>query len=141
MRCSRDRYCARVARAGGDFPVEERTNENMATGQSPTAPAASSSESETSEGATISEKPASSSQSRTLLTERMNSKDEWVKLNVGGTVFLTTKTTLCREKGSFLARLCQDDPDLPSLKVLKIIKLLLKEAVVYFLYRFFFVHF
>ena len=47
----------------------------------------------------------------------MNSKDEWVKLNVGGTVFLTTKTTLCREKGSFLARLCQDDPDLPSLKV------------------------
>lgn len=47
----------------------------------------------------------------------MTSKDEWVKLNVGGTVFLTTKTTLCREKGSFLARLCQDDPDLPSLKV------------------------
>ena len=45
------------------------------------------------------------------------SRDEWVRLNVGGTVFLTTKTTLCKEKGGFLARLCQDDPDLPSLKV------------------------
>ncbi len=93
---------------------------NMATGHSPTAltAAASSGEPAESEGASITGKPTSSSQSRTLLTERMNSKDEWVKLNVGGTVFLTTKTTLCREKGSFLARLCQDDPDLPSLKVL-----------------------
>lgn len=44
------------------------------------------------------------------------SRDEWVKLNVGGTVFLTTKTTLSKEKQSFLYRLCQDDPDLPSLK-------------------------
>lgn len=43
--------------------------------------------------------------------------DEWVKLNIGGTVFLTTKTTLCKEKDSFLARLCQNDPDLPSLQV------------------------
>ena len=43
-------------------------------------------------------------------------RDEWVKLNVGGTVFLTTKTTLSKEKKSFLYRLCQDDPDLPSLK-------------------------
>ena len=47
----------------------------------------------------------------------VGSRDEWVRLNVGGTVFLTTKTTLCREKNGFLARLCQDDPDLPSLKV------------------------
>lgn len=44
--------------------------------------------------------------------------DEWVKLNIGGTVFLTTKSTLCKEKDSFLARLCQNDPDLPSLQVL-----------------------
>ena len=93
---------------------------NMATGQSPTTPAATASSGEpaASERAPITGKPTSSNQSRTLLTEKMNSKDEWVKLNVGGTVFLTTKTTLCREKGSFLARLCQDDPDLPSLKVL-----------------------
>ena len=50
-------------------------------------------------------------------TGEAGSRDDWVRLNVGGTVFLTTKTTLCREKGGFLARLCQDDPDLPSLKV------------------------
>lgn len=42
---------------------------------------------------------------------------EWVKLNVGGTIFLTTKTTLCKEKDSFLSRLCQNDPDLASLQV------------------------
>lgn len=52
------------------------------------------------------------------LSSRLGSREEWVKLNIGGTVFLTTKTTLCREKQSFLSRLCQDDPDLPSLKVL-----------------------
>lgn len=51
------------------------------------------------------------------LSERLSSRDEWVKLNIGGTTFLTTKTTLCKQKDSFLARLCQDDPDLPSLKV------------------------
>jgi hypothetical protein len=45
------------------------------------------------------------------------SSDEWVKLNIGGTVFLTTKTTLCKDKDSFLARLCRNDPDLPSLQV------------------------
>jgi hypothetical protein len=41
---------------------------------------------------------------------------EWVRVNIGGTIFLTTKNTLCKEKNSFLCRLCQDDPDLPSLK-------------------------
>lgn len=51
------------------------------------------------------------------LSSKLSSRDEWVKLNIGGTVFLTTKTTLCREKQSFLSRLCQEDPDLPSLKV------------------------
>ena len=38
----------------------------------------------------------------------------WVKLNVGGQVFRTTRTTLCRDPKSFLCRLCQDDPDLDS---------------------------
>ena len=51
------------------------------------------------------------------MSVHMASSDEWVKLNIGGTVFLTTKTTLSKEKCSFLYRLCQDDPDLPSLKV------------------------
>ena len=55
--------------------------------------------------------------SASFQSARVGSRDEWVRLNVGGTVFLTTKTTLCKEKSGFLARLCQDDPDLPSLKV------------------------
>lgn len=42
--------------------------------------------------------------------------DEWVKLNVGGRTFITTKTTLCRDSKSFLCRLCQNDPDLNSAK-------------------------
>uniref|UniRef100_A0A915KMZ8 BTB domain-containing protein n=1 Tax=Romanomermis culicivorax TaxID=13658 RepID=A0A915KMZ8_ROMCU len=38
----------------------------------------------------------------------------WVRLNVGGQTFLTTKQTLCRDPKSFFYRLCQDDPDLSS---------------------------
>ncbi|XP_072028150.1 BTB/POZ domain-containing protein KCTD5-like [Amphiura filiformis] len=41
-------------------------------------------------------------------------KSKWVRLNVGGTYFLTTRTTLCRDPKSFLCRLCQEDPDLNS---------------------------
>ena len=44
-------------------------------------------------------------------------KDAWVKLNVGGTLFQTTRTTLSRDPKSFLYRLFQDDPDLNSDKV------------------------
>lgn len=42
--------------------------------------------------------------------------NQWVRLNVGGTCFLTTKTTLSRDPNSFLARLIQDG-DLISDKV------------------------
>ncbi|XP_066560951.1 BTB/POZ domain-containing protein KCTD2 [Amia ocellicauda] len=45
-------------------------------------------------------------------SEKPGSK--WVRLNVGGTYFVTTKQTLCREPKSFLCRLCQEDPDLDS---------------------------
>ncbi|KAL9872443.1 BTB/POZ domain-containing protein KCTD5 [Glossina fuscipes] len=40
--------------------------------------------------------------------------DQWVKLNVGGQYFLTTKTTLSRDPNSFLSRLIQEDCDLIS---------------------------
>jgi len=43
-----------------------------------------------------------------------NASQSWVKLNVGGKIFLTTKTTLTKEPDSFLARLAREDPDLPS---------------------------
>lgn len=43
-----------------------------------------------------------------------NGNKQWVKLNVGGTYFLTTKTTLARDPNSFLYRLVQEDSDLIS---------------------------
>jgi len=44
-------------------------------------------------------------------------KNQWVRLNVGGTYFLTAKTTLARDPNSFLYRLCQEDSDLISDRV------------------------
>ncbi|XP_025062678.1 BTB/POZ domain-containing protein KCTD17 isoform X1 [Alligator sinensis] len=38
-----------------------------------------------------------------------SSRGKWVRLNVGGTIFLTTRQTLCREQKSFLCRLCQGE--------------------------------
>lgn len=43
--------------------------------------------------------------------------NQWVKLNVGGTCFLTTKTTLSRDPNSFLYRLCQENTALISDRV------------------------
>ncbi|PWA21887.1 hypothetical protein CCH79_00015633, partial [Gambusia affinis] len=39
---------------------------------------------------------------------------KWIRLNVGGTYFLTTRQTLCRDPKSFLFRLSQADPELDS---------------------------
>lgn len=49
---------------------------------------------------------------------------QWVRLNVGGSYFLTTRTTLCRDPKSFLYRLCQNDPDLNSDKVTQVLDFL-----------------
>lgn len=39
---------------------------------------------------------------------------KWVRLNVGGTYFTTTRSTLCRDTKSFLYRLCQENTDLAT---------------------------
>jgi len=41
-------------------------------------------------------------------------RKEWVRLNVGGTVFLTSRATLAKDPKSFLARICQEDTELAS---------------------------
>ncbi|XP_032648852.1 BTB/POZ domain-containing protein KCTD2 [Chelonoidis abingdonii] len=47
--------------------------------------------------------------------DRPGSGSKWVRLNVGGTYFVSTRQTLCREPKSFLCRLCcQDGPELSS---------------------------
>ncbi|XP_065195579.1 BTB/POZ domain-containing protein KCTD5-like [Sycon ciliatum] len=48
--------------------------------------------------------------------ERNSLPSEWVRLNVGGKLFMTTRSTLCKREDSFLSRLCQDDPGLPTYK-------------------------
>lgn len=53
--------------------------------------------------------------SSSSLPKRKNSN--WVRLNVGGTIFMTTKTTLAGDPKSFLYRLCQEDAHLETDKV------------------------
>lgn len=49
--------------------------------------------------------------SKDLKTNRfVSSKTEWVRLNIGGKCFVTTKTTLCKNANSFFFKLLQNDP-------------------------------
>ena len=54
-------------------------------------------------------------------TSNSNLKEDltrWIRLNVGGQHFVTTHSTLSKYPKSFLYRLCQEQPDLDSDKVL-----------------------
>ncbi|XP_013883878.1 BTB/POZ domain-containing protein KCTD5 isoform X2 [Austrofundulus limnaeus] len=44
---------------------------------------------------------------RSVISSNGGNNGKWVRLNVGGTVFLTTRQTLLKEQTSFLYRLCQ----------------------------------
>ena len=46
----------------------------------------------------------------------LSSPESWVRLNVGGKIFATTKMTLMKDPQSFLARISKDG-DLESIKV------------------------
>lgn len=61
--------------------------------------------------------PPAPSRDASMDEARADRKHEWIRLNVGGNIFMTTKTTLSREPQSFFFRLCQEDPELPSEKV------------------------
>ena len=66
-------------------------------------------------------KPSKTSSEKLVTQNSVNSvsrRDEWIKLNVGGTTFMTTRTTLSKDPKSFLFRLIQDEPDLNTDKVL-----------------------
>lgn len=56
--------------------------------------------------------PANHQQFKVNNNNTLNNK--WIRLNVGGSIFLTTRSTLCRDPKSFLYRLCEEDPSLGS---------------------------
>src|ERR1700710_2052139 len=47
--------------------------------------------------------------------------ETWIRLNVGGTQFVTTRTTLLRDPLSFFYRLCQHELELGSDRVWRIL--------------------
>ncbi|XP_068161919.1 BTB/POZ domain-containing protein KCTD5 isoform X2 [Antennarius striatus] len=74
-------------------------NKDSEAGESATAATTTTTESGGTESQSISNGSA--------INPTGGSNGKWVRLNVGGTVFLTTRQTLLKEQTSFLYRLCQ----------------------------------
>ena len=58
----------------------------------------------------------------------------WIRLNVGGTVFATTVTTLAKDPDSFLHRICRTDDNLDSHKV-SFLKITLSSSISFHFYQ------
>ncbi|CAF1652220.1 unnamed protein product, partial [Didymodactylos carnosus] len=54
--------------------------------------------------------PSQTLSSSTVKTKISELKKDWIRLNVGGKYFMSTRSTLCKEE-SFLCRLCQNQED------------------------------
>ncbi|XP_015237926.1 PREDICTED: BTB/POZ domain-containing protein KCTD5-like isoform X3 [Cyprinodon variegatus] len=76
-------------------------NKDTEAGESTTSATTSAASSEP--GGTASQNVGNGS----VIQPNGGSNGKWVRLNVGGTVFLTTRQTLLKEQTSFLYRLCQ----------------------------------
>ena len=53
---------------------------------------------------------ASNGETSLSLSSSIKKETEWVRLNIGGQYFVTTKTTLCKNAHSFFFKLLQDNP-------------------------------
>lgn len=90
-------------------------SDNISSSSTSSSSSASSSSSKLSTSATASATVAVNNTNGASATQNgTKTSHQWVKLNVGGTCFLTTKTTLSRDPTSFLSRLIQEDSDLIS---------------------------
>ena len=95
-RCPRSPTAAAPRSNGNNNNNNNNNNKDSEAAESPSA----ASETE----------PGTASQSLgngSVINPSGGSNGKWVRLNVGGTVFLTTRQTLLKEQTSFLYRLCQ----------------------------------
>ncbi|CAN9508979.1 unnamed protein product [Ophioblennius macclurei] len=99
-------------RNGNNNNNNNNNNKDSDAGESATSTSTSTSTASTStSSSTSTESGGTTSQSSvgngSVINPNGGNNGKWVRLNVGGTVFLTTRQTLLKEQTSFLYRLCQ----------------------------------
>ncbi|KAM6898284.1 BTB/POZ domain-containing protein KCTD5 isoform 1-T1 [Lycodopsis pacificus] len=87
---------------GNNNNNNNNNNKDSEAGESATSATATASASEPGGQAT-----SQSISNGSVINPNGGNNGKWVRLNVGGTVFLTTRQTLLKEQTSFLYRLCQ----------------------------------